>query len=286
MLDLYEAILSRRSVRVFDKTPLSAAVLEQVGQAVGDVETLDPNLGFTCAMQAVAEGDDIVAAMGGYGRLLSIPHILVPAIADGPDSLIDFGCRVQQIVIRLTRMEIATCWMGALTHRTSVVARFRPPEGMTVAAIIAFGSATQRGAGRAVNRVICSAVGAARKKPVPQFTWRDRVGNPAALTDAESKVLEALRASPSTGNAQPWCVVLSDGLLYLAVRADARYYQLSGNVGYHLVDAGIGMANVRLALKALNREHGWRLLGDEPALRVRLGLADNYLLAGSIPTGA
>jgi nitroreductase len=283
MIDLYDAILARRSVRVYDRMPLTAAVLDQVARAVGDLEALDPGLRFNCTVQAVAEGDDIVAAMGGYGRLLSIPHILVPAIADGSNSLIDFGYRVEQVVIRLTQMGIGTCWIGALTHRASVVARFGPPEGMTVAAIIAFGRAAHKGAGRAVDSVIRSAVGATRKKPVSEYTWRDRVGNPATLTDAESKALEALRASPSTGNAQPWCVVLSDGLLYLAVRADARYYQLSGNIGYHLVDAGIGMANVRLALRTSGREAAWRLLRDEPGLRGRLGLAANYVPAGAVP---
>jgi nitroreductase len=285
MMELYEALLARRSVRVFDKTPLPGPVPEQIEQAVREVDALDPGLRLTCTVRAVT-GDDLAAAAGGYGRLLSIPHILVPAITDGPNSLVDFGYRVQQLVIQLTQLEIGTCWMGSLTHRESALARFRPAEGTTIAAIVAFGRPAQKSASRAVNSVMRSAAGATRKKPVAEFAWRDRVGNPATVSDVESKVLEALRASPSTGNAQPWCVVLSDGFLHLAVRTDARHYRLSGNVGYHLVDAGIGMANAWLALKALGRPASWRLPSDEPNLRARIGLADNYLPVGSIPVGA
>jgi len=282
MIDLYDAILARRSVRMYERTPLPEPLLDEVRTAVEGVSALSPELPFSCAVQAVAEGDDIVSAMGGYGRLLSIPHVLVPAIGDGPNSLIDFGYRVEQLVVRLTQLGLGTCWLGALTHRASVVARFGPAEGTTIAAIVAFGRTAQNTASRAVNSAIRSVVGANRKKRVQEFTWRDTVGSPAALTELESKVLEALRASPSTGNAQPWCVVLSGGLLFLGVRTDARYYRLSGNVGYDQVDAGIGMANVSLAIEALKHPSRWQLLLNDATERDRLGLAENVRLVASV----
>jgi nitroreductase len=283
MLNFYDALLARHSVRMYDRTRLPEAILNEIRTAVEGVNALSPELPFSCAVQAVAEGDDIVAAMGGYGRLLSIPHVLVPAIGDGPNSLIDFGYRVEQLVIRLTQLGLGTCWLGALTHRETVVARFCPVEGTTIAAVVAFGRTAQNMASRAVNSAIRSVVGATRKKPVAEFTWRNRVDSPAALTELEAKVLEALRAAPSTGNAQPWCVVLSDGLLFLGVKTDARYYQLSGNVGYDQVDAGIGMANVSLALEALKLPARWQLLPNDATERDRLGIAENVRLVASIP---
>jgi nitroreductase len=283
MIDLYEAILARRSVRMYERTPLPEPVLNEIRTAVEAVDALNPDLPFSCRVQAVGAGDDVVAAIGGYGRLLSIPHVLVPAIGDGPNSLVDFGYRVERLVIRLTQMGLGTCWLGALTHRETVVARFHPDEGTTIAAIIAFGRTAQNTASRAVNSAIRSVVGATRKKPVADFTWRERVGNPTALTQIEAKVLEALRASPSTGNTQPWCAVLSDGQLFLGVRSDSRYYQLSGNVGYDQVDAGIGMANVTLALEALKCPARWQLLPRDAAERDRLGMAENVRLVASIP---
>jgi nitroreductase len=282
MLDLYDAILIRRSVRMYDRAPLPEPLLNEVRTAVEGVDALDPELPFSCRMQTVTEGDDIKAAMGGYGRLLSIPHVLVPAVGDGPNSLIDFGYRVEQLVIRLTQMGLGTCWLGALTHRASAVARFGPAEGTTIAAIVAFGRTAQNTASRAVNSAIRSVVGATRKKAVQEFAWRERVGSPAVLTELEARVLEALRASPSTGNAQPWCAVLSGGLLFLGVRTDARYYRLSGDVGYDQVDAGIGMANVSLALEALKHPTRWQLLLNDAAERNRLGMAGNIRLVASI----
>jgi hypothetical protein len=77
--------------------------------------------------------------------------------------------------------------------------------------------------------------------------------------------------------------VLSGGLLFLGVRTDARYYRLSGNIGYDQVDAGIGMANVSLALEALKHPARWQLLPNDAAERDRLGMAENVRLIASIP---
>lgn len=120
----------------------------------------------------------------------------------------------------------------------------------------------------------------------------------ATLPAASARALAALRAAPSTGNAQPWHVVIRRGTLFLAVQVDATYSVLSGNCGYHLVDAGIGMANLWLALRDMTQtsdvrdripsppESGqvpkWTLLDEQPDLNAELGLPGNMRLIASI----
>jgi nitroreductase len=116
------------------------------------------------------------------------------------------------------------------------------------------------------------------------------------LTGHQVRVLEALRAAPSTGNAQPWQVILREGKLFFAAQEDATYYRLSGRRGFHLVDAGIGMANILLARRDMTETSdvsgrvpspaSWTLLSDAPDLRAELGLPGNMRLIASIPLPA
>jgi nitroreductase len=284
--ELYDAILARRSVRRYEKRTVPIETLDAIRDYASHIEPLEPATPFSYSVLPVAQGDEITAAMGGYGKLVSAPHVIVPFIKDGPNALADFGFRIQQLVIYLTQLGLGSCWVGALTRKAALFAKYSVPAGMTTGAIIAFGYESRSRPGRLANRVLRGAIGASRKKPLEKFVWTGRFGEAAALTGFQTEVLEALRASPSTGNAQPWCAVLLGGVLYFSVREDARYYRLTDNVGYHLVDAGIGMADISLALRALGHPANWTLLDNTADARARLALPGSVRLIGSIPLSA
>lgn len=274
MLDLYEAILTRRSVRRYAGRDVPAGLLKQLADFAQEIEPLVQSADFSYSIRP-AKNNELTSAAGGYGRILSATLVIVPHIADGPNALVDFGFRTEQLVIHATRLGLGSCWVGALRHEASAAEEFSVPPGSRIGAVIALGYPETGIVGRAANRLIRSAAGAGSRPPLERLV----LGQGAPTSKQQRKVLEALRAAPSTGNARPWRVVLREGLLYLAVKEDAGYYRLSGNVGYHLVDAGIGMANLSLALKALDRPAPWTLLDKSD----ELALPDNLRLIGSVP---
>ncbi|MBM3323591.1 hypothetical protein FJY69_08970, partial [candidate division WOR-3 bacterium] len=228
-MPVYDAILSRRSARRYDGRPVPEALLSAVRDYAPRIEPLQPGVAFRYQVESVHPGDSITAAMGGYGMIISAPCVIVPLLAASPHALVDFGFRTQQLVVLLTQLGLGSCWVGALMRERKALSRFGAPPGFRTGAVIAFGYPDTRVAGRAVNTLVRAAVGASRKKPLEKFVWADRFGKPATLTAAQMRVLEALRAAPSTGNAQPWHVVIRPGTLCLAVQVDATYSVLSGN---------------------------------------------------------
>lgn len=95
MLNTYQAILSRRSVRRYDRTPLDGATLARVEEIASQVRPLVPSNRFEVLVRDVGPGEDLVATLGAYGRLVSPPHYLVPFITGQKHLLADLGCRVE-----------------------------------------------------------------------------------------------------------------------------------------------------------------------------------------------
>jgi nitroreductase len=300
-MTLYDTILTRRSARRYDGRPVPETLLAAVRDYAPSIAPLQPGVDFRYQVVSVDTTDSITAAMGGYGLIVSAPHVIAPMLAASPHALVDFGFRTQQLVVFLTQLGLGSCWVGALLRERKALLRFGAPPGFRIGAVIAFGYPDARPTGRTINDLIRVTVGANRKKPLERFVWAERFGAPAKLTSAQARALQALRAAPSTGNAQPWQVVIRKGTLFLAVQVDATYYVLSGNRGYHLVDAGIGMANLWLALRDMTEirpgisdrvpnplaESGhvprWTLLDEQPDLSAELGLPGNMRLVASIP---
>ena len=75
---LYQAILARRSVRRYQATPLDKATLGQVQEIVQGVIPLRPENHFDAPFYSVTGSEALIAALGGYGRIVSPPHYLLP----------------------------------------------------------------------------------------------------------------------------------------------------------------------------------------------------------------
>jgi len=280
MLDLHDAILARRSVRRYEKRPVSQVVLNALRDCEPDIEPLEPGLGFRYSIAHATVDTDITSMLGAYGRIISAPHVLVPTIEDDRHALVDFGFRVEQLVIHLTRLGLSSCWVGALPREARAAERFEIPKGWRIPAVVAFGYPAT-GIGGAVNSLIHIGVGAQRPLDFGKFVSSGTYGQPAALSGLQTNLLDALRRAPSAGNARPWRVILRADRMFYCVDTAVGFYR-TYKVDYPLVDAGIGMANISLALKALGRPQQWALLNDEPGLRARLQLPPNVRLVASI----
>ena len=263
--ELYQAILARRSVRRYDKTPLDAATLAQVREIVAGVKPLVPENRFEVLVKDVAPGEDLVARLGGYGRIVTPPHYLVPYIVGERRPLTDLGHCVEQVAVRLTQLGIGTCYIGCVSGEAAVRERFGLPAGARIGAFLIFGRPSASLGGRAFNATMRRAVGATNKLPAERIFFRDTFDAPAAPPAELAPLIEAARHAPSAVNAQPWRFLWRDGQLHLFVTRHNSKYVGAGNDLYRLYDGGICMGNVTLALEALGLAGHWVLPAGEEA---------------------
>ena len=75
-----------------------------------------------------------------------------------------------------------------------------------------------------------------------------------------------------------------DSRAWLCTKLDTAYYKMAKAVrlGYHLLDTGISMANVSMAVGALGLEGEWDMEVEEKVTD-DLGLPDNIVPVASIP---
>jgi nitroreductase len=279
---LFKALLERRSVRRYSKRPVEPEQLKAVAALVEAVEPLVVANEFRCQVRVIEGRSDLLASsMGSYARIISAPCFVVPSISGDLRLMEDAGYRLEQLVVGLARLELGTCWVGALSNEGRVAQALGIRTGWRIPAVIVFGHPDLGFVGRNVNRLYRGVVGAPARLAFDKFVFAERFGQPATLGAQVTPVLEALRSSPSAGNSRPWRVILRGDELFYCVDSGAGFYRLYRN-DYPLLDGGIGMASVTLALRARGRPAFWNLIDESPALRAELGLPPAVRLLASI----
>jgi nitroreductase len=263
--DLYQAILARCSVRRYVKRPLDEATLTQVQEILPRIKPLMPDNRFTVLLKDVLPGEDLVATLGGYGRIMNPPHYLVPYIVGEKHLLEDLGYRVEQIAVRLMALGVGTCYIGSLGREAAVRTRFGLPEEARIGAFLIFGQPSVAPGGQLFNTLLRTAVGAANKMPAKRIFFWDRFDAPAEPPAKLAPLIEAARNAPSAVNAQPWRFLWHNERLYLFVKRESLRYGIGATAQYRLYDGGICMANVALALEALGMEGHWQMLARDEA---------------------
>jgi nitroreductase len=259
---LYQAILTRRSVRRYDRARLDGGTLAQVREIISGVEPLVSDNRFEVLVRDVAEEEDLVETLGGYGRIVSPPHYLVPYGIGETHLLTDLGYRVEQIAVRLVGRGIGSCFIASLGREKMVRRRFELPEAARIAAFLVFGHPASSLGGRVFNAGARWVVGATNKLPVERIFFQESFNHPTVPPTELAPLIEAARHAPSAANAQPWRLLWRAGVLYMLVQRENRRYGGGAGNRYRWHDGGICMANVALALEGLGIEGRWQLLEE------------------------
>lgn len=263
-MPLYQAILARRSVRRYHPDPLDSGTLLRVREIIDAAHPLVPENRFAVLLRdGMLIDEDFMRSMGSYGYILSPPHAIAPYLIGDRHPLVDLGYRVQQIVIRLTVLQIGTCYVGCLTREDTVRNRLGLPGGSRCGALVVFGYPATSVGGKAVNALIRSIPGGDARLPADQISFIGSFATPGPPPSAIAPIIEAARLSPSAVNAQPWRFLWDGDRLHLFVKRDNRKYGRGAGQAYSLYDGGICMANASLAVEALDVKGEWSLYDHE-----------------------
>jgi nitroreductase len=234
-MELYEAIFKRRSTRQYAAEQLPEDVFARIESIAGKADRLyDTGL----QIHVVRDGNVIHKTFKGIASnyvKVTAPHYLVVTSEDKPGWGENSGYVLEQVVLEMTQMGLATCWMGGPADRESLNDTLAVEKTRVVGVFLAFGKpATEGDQYRNDPKE-------AKRKTMSQIV----TGQP---DENWTRVLEAARMAPSAVNSQPWRFFVEAGRadLYIAkpnLIAQRMYGALNP------VDAGIALRHVAIAAK-------------------------------------
>jgi len=253
---LYDALMTRRSVRRYRPEPLPDAVLDRIRALPDGIQPLIPENEFHVDVRKDMRVDrSMLRAFGAYGAVVNPPHALIPYISGARRPLVDWGYRTQQLMIGITRLEIGSCYIGVVGRQPSVRRRLDLPHNAHLGALLIFGQPL---------RSLTETPSDKKRLHIEEISFEGSFDHPASPGENLLPILQAARRAPSAVNTQPWRFLWQDPWLHLFVQRHNRSYLSRATQPYRYVDGGIVMANIHLALQAVGRSGAWAMpSGDD-----------------------
>jgi nitroreductase len=235
-MEMYEAIPLRRSNRKFASSSLPEDLLTSIQKKADGAERLYGDIDMRITM--VRDGSKVFDIMSGLvGNLGKVraPHYLVVTSEEKPGYGENAGFVLEHVVLEMTRMGLATCWLGAHVEKADLdqALGFNGPHVPVI--IVAFGLPQD------VQSLYRKSPKDAKRKDLSQIVF-------GSLDEAWKDIFEAVRIAPSAGNSQPWRFYIAGDRIDMFIgKGNAITQKLFSRL--NRIDAGIALCHLKIAAK-------------------------------------
>ena len=209
---LQEMISRRRSVRSYLPEPVDEAMLADIQAFMAELGPLFPF--------ATPEARIIPTKDAAFIQKWRNPQFLAFYAPKTDEGLMNVGFMYQQLDLFLQSRGLGSCWVGLGTPVDTI---HKPPEGMKLAVMMAFGHPDD----------------APERSAESDFKRRKM----ADVTDVPDDRLEAARLAPSATNSQPWAF-LHEGDTIHVYREKLSLIKTRTHGRMNLIDMGIMLAHL------------------------------------------
>ena len=210
------------------------------------------------SLVAAEKGDsESLRGLGTYGFIRGASAFIIGAIDRDTDNLEDYGLRLQEIVLKATDLDLATCWLGGTFYRDRFSERIQTQEHELVPAVVSVGIPAEKR--NMVDHVIRRVAGSRKRKAWEELFFHAESMTP--LTPEGSgeytRVLEMLRMAPSASNKQPWRLILSDNKVEFFLER-TRGYRKPFFADLQRIDMGIAMCHFEQICEEVGLQGRWQ----------------------------
>lgn len=196
VMNIYEAIFNRRSVRKFEMEPVDAELLVKLRKFIESITPLD---GDSRVEFEIYEQWNRREKVKGLWRV-EAPYYLIVYCDEDQASCRNAGYVAEQIVLYMTAKELGSCYLG--DTRVGAVQK----DGKKRLLVIGFGYTKEK---------LYRDSDGARRLPLNGLcVYKDEPG------ENLKKILNAARMAPSSFNSQPWRFVAYSDRLYVFARKE------------------------------------------------------------------
>lgn len=273
-----ELIRLRYSCRTYKKLPIPDEPRLALEKAITNLP-LGP---FGCPgrfkFTAAQSGDRReLRGLATYGFIRNAQAFIIGAVpaagADGqadPYNLVDFGYRMERLVIAATGLDLGTCWMGGSFTRGSFARRIEASRGEIIPTVTALGLPADQPF--VLDRTVRKAAHGNSRYGWEMLFFADKPGAPLTPDTAGSFALplEMVRLAPSASNKQPWRVIREETAFHFFMQRTPGYREqwiarLLGVADMQLIDLGIALCHFEMAAREAGLPGRWVKAETTPA---------------------
>ena len=215
-MELYDAIFYRKSTKQYSQKKVKKELLEEVKNICSQITYLNKELNIKAH---VIDRGHLISFLMGKNCKVKSPHYIIITSDNGEDYLQNIGYAMEEVVLKLTSLGIATCWLECNIKREDILefVDLESEEDLDVEeieeenieeeknlenpySIIAFGYPEEG------EKLFKNNKNADRK----------RINHVCKKLDKSlEKIVEPLRLAPSMKNSQPWVLYNKDNNIHL-----------------------------------------------------------------------
>lgn len=227
-MDIIQAMKERRSVRSFNREPLSSSVVSDLQKVIDNSYTL-----FGGNITIKLKSFDLKGEFkpSTYGVIKGASDFFLLGIGDDEDSALTAGFQFEQVVLKAWEMGLGTCWIAATFKGSQFDKGEKWPDGETLRIISPVGIPAKQ---HLLEKVTRFTIGSDKRKPFSDLFFEDDFKKPLNSENKYAESLKMLRLAPSSTNSQPWRVLVKgDEVMF--------YYKPKSPVS--VLDTGIGICH-------------------------------------------
>ncbi len=262
-----DLIRVRSSWRSYRSDPLPRELRKQLEKYNSD-QTTGP-FGSSVRFQLIQKDDPAVfdnVKLGTYGFIKNARNFIAGAVQVDERHWEDYGYLLERIILKMTDLELATCWLGGTFKRSEFGALLGVKENEVVPAITPVGYATKQRSLR--DLIIRRSARSRTRKPWEWLFFDGEFGRPLSQPAAGkyATVLEMVHLAPSASNRQPWRIVKADEKFHLYLKRSRNYSEVVKSADLQRVDMGIAMCHFELSAGELGLSGKWVV--EPPAIKL------------------
>lgn len=240
-----KTVRSRRSVRTFEKRPLSPQDKDGIFAYMEMLSNpFSIEIPFRYAQAAAAGTSE---HLGTYGVIKGATEFIGAAVTDGELVLESLGYSFERLILYATSLGIGTCWLGGTFHRSRFAEAMGAQQGQILPVISPIGYPS--GQKRLVDSMLRSVAGSDRRRGWDELFFHNTFSHPLTRENAGDYAfaLEMLRLAPSASNHQPWRVVKAGNAFHFYEAKTSR----AAALGFDMQRIDLGIAACHFHLSAL-----------------------------------
>lgn len=251
-------IQSRISQRSYRPEPLTGELLEKTEHIlkISPAGPFHSDADFQLIHKASAADQKI--KLGTYGFIKGAQHFIAGKTVPGPGAMVDYGYRLEWIILQLTTLGLGTCWLGGSFKRHEFARLIQLNSNAVIPAVTPVGYPAEKPSLK--DRLIRFGAGSKNRKPWKEIFFENDFGQSLTKSTAGkySTALEMVRLAPSASNRQPWRIVKSGTQHHFFLHHKRGYTKITSAVDIQKVDLGIALCHFELTARKLQLPGHWQ----------------------------